>query len=102
MMARLEGFEPPAYGLEGRCSIQLSYRRVGPIVARPALAWSPTVNRSSRLPQDRASRLAGSGEKSVKSTKNPLASQSAPAAEGLQARSFSSRTRSEVASSHSS
>ena len=27
-MARLEGFEPPAHGLEGRCSIQLSYRRM--------------------------------------------------------------------------
>ena len=27
MMARLEGFEPPAHGLEGRCSIRLSYRR---------------------------------------------------------------------------
>jgi hypothetical protein len=26
-LARLEGFEPPAYGLEVRCSIQLSYRR---------------------------------------------------------------------------
>ena len=26
-MARLEGVEPPAYGLEVRCSIQLSYRR---------------------------------------------------------------------------
>ena len=26
-MVRLEGFEPPAYGLEVRCSIQLSYRR---------------------------------------------------------------------------
>ena len=27
-MARLEGFEPPTYGLEVRCSIQLSYRRM--------------------------------------------------------------------------
>ena len=27
LLARLEGFEPPAHGLEGRCSIRLSYRR---------------------------------------------------------------------------
>ena len=27
-MARLRGFEPLAYGLEVRCSIQLSYRRI--------------------------------------------------------------------------
>ena len=27
-MARLKGFEPLAYGLEVRCSIQLSYRRI--------------------------------------------------------------------------
>ena len=28
-VARLEGFEPPTHGLEVRCSIQLSYRRIG-------------------------------------------------------------------------
>gem|GEM_PF-2653122 len=27
LLARLEGFGPPTYGLEVRCSIQLSYRR---------------------------------------------------------------------------
>ena len=27
-MARLEGLEPPTPGLEGQCSIRLSYRRV--------------------------------------------------------------------------
>ena len=28
IMARLGGFEPPAHGLEVRCSIRLSYRRM--------------------------------------------------------------------------
>jgi hypothetical protein len=28
LLARLEGFGPPTCGLEVRCSIQLSYRRV--------------------------------------------------------------------------
>jgi hypothetical protein len=27
-MVRLAGFEPATYGLEVRCSIQLSYRRI--------------------------------------------------------------------------
>ena len=28
-LVRLKGLEPLTYGLEGRCSIQLSYRRIG-------------------------------------------------------------------------
>ena len=33
-VARLEGVEPPARGFEGRCSIQLSYRRVACLCRR--------------------------------------------------------------------
>ena len=32
VMVRLKGFEPLAHGLEGRCSIQLSYRRIKAIL----------------------------------------------------------------------
>ena len=28
VLARQEGFDPPTHGLEGRCSIQLSYGRI--------------------------------------------------------------------------
>jgi hypothetical protein len=33
-VARSEGFEPPALGIEIRCSIQLSYERIGLFDAR--------------------------------------------------------------------
>ena len=35
-MVRLAGFEPAAYGLEVRCSIQLSYRRTWEILISQA------------------------------------------------------------------
>jgi hypothetical protein len=46
-LARLEGIEPPTVGLEIRCSIQLSYRRVSgtiPLTYRPsgAIRWAPS------------------------------------------------------------
>src|SRR5262245_41437935 len=41
-MARLEGIEPPTHGLEGRCSIRLSYRRAAHSIA-PWPVPFPTV-----------------------------------------------------------
>ncbi len=43
-LARVEGFEPPAPGLEGLCSIQLSYTR-------------QVMVASSKLPSDARSRI---------------------------------------------
>lgn len=34
-VVRPRGFEPLAYGLEGRCSIQLSYERIAKITKKP-------------------------------------------------------------------
>ena len=36
---RVEGLEPPTFGSVDRCSIQLSYTRMGPMVAPRRLLW---------------------------------------------------------------
>lgn len=48
-LARVEGFEPPAPGLEGLCSIQLSYTR-------------QVMVASSKLPSDARSEITARTE----------------------------------------
>ena len=43
LLARLKGFEPLAHGLEGRCSIQLSYRRISLVGAENPCTESVSV-----------------------------------------------------------
>ncbi len=45
MMVRQEGLEPPTLGLEGRCSIQLSYCRIDRYIR-----MEPRSNRSGEIP----------------------------------------------------
>ena len=49
-LVRLEGFEPPARGLEGHCSIQLSYRRIFCIVSITPLVAANLVLPVDTLP----------------------------------------------------
>ena len=51
ILARLEGLEPPAHGLEGRCSIQLSYRRM-PAGRLPNVLWR-IIQRNASVSADR-------------------------------------------------
>ena len=51
ILARLEGLEPPAHGLEGRCSIQLSYRRM-PAGRLPNVLWR-IIQRNTSVSADR-------------------------------------------------
>ena len=51
LLARLQGFEPWTYGLEGRCSILLSYRRIQEFQSYILTRNGAPVNFFSRIPQ---------------------------------------------------
>ena len=65
-LARLEGFEPPAYGLEVRCSIQLSYWRLHVNLVGARGFEPPTPCSQGRCANQTALRPAFISEKSVK------------------------------------
>ena len=53
-VVRQKGFEPLTHGLEGRCSIQLSYwrtKRISYLVKRIPSEWFPQLTHEIRLPR---------------------------------------------------
>ena len=50
-LARLQGFEPWTYGLEGRCSILLSYRRIQEFQSHILTRNGAPVNFFSKIPR---------------------------------------------------
>jgi hypothetical protein len=67
-MARPEGLEPPTLCSEGRCSIQLSYGRVTPILPERSLKGSQIIRKPGHEREPRTVRAPGNLGESVLQT----------------------------------